>query len=195
MGRVKAVVVATVIVAFIAAVSFIVYSATKPTPVDQWISDPLAFTVVDSVPIVRTCVDLRVDEQELFVYTGDDDTAGTVVWSATGDASLPAGTEFALGQPLDGFTATGDFPADLLSLKYGYSLHIVDGGHMFAIFSNNELNEGGWVDVLGDPLSAPCTHVPRNPGANCINDWTQPTGRETDPLPTFVPTAVQTPAP
>jgi hypothetical protein len=195
MANLKSIIVATVIVALIAAVIFVVYTVTKPTPPDQLIPDPLAFTVVDGTPIARTCVDLRVDEQVLYTYTGDDDTTGTQVWSATGDATLPAGTEFALGQPLDGFTVDGDFPADLPSLQFAYSMHVVDGGHMLAIFTNHELQEGAWYNNLGDRMAPPCTHEPCDPEANCINDWPQPTGRETDREPTFVPSTVETPAP
>jgi hypothetical protein len=195
MGTAKSIVVATVIVAIIAALIGVVYVVTKPTPPDQWIPDPLAFTVVDGVAIARTCVDMRVDEQALYTYASDEDTTGTQVWSATGDATLPAGTEFALGQPLDGFTVDGDFPAELPSLQFAYSLHVVDGGHLFALFTHHELREGAWYDGLGDRLSAPCTHEPCDPEANCINDWPQPTGRETNREPTFVPTPSATPAP
>jgi hypothetical protein len=195
MGTAKSIVVATVIVAIIAALIGVVYVVTKPTPPDQWIPDPLSFTVVDSVPIVRACVDLEVDEQELYLYSSDDDTTGTVQWTATGVASLPAGTEFALGEPLDGFTERGTVPADLPSLQFGYSIHVVNGGHMFSLFTHQELKEGAWYDGLGDRLSAPCTHEPCDPEANCINDWPQPTGRETNREPTFVPTPSATPAP
>jgi hypothetical protein len=195
MGNLKSIIVATVIVALIAAVIFVVYTVTKPTLPDQLIPDPLAFTVVDGTPIARTCIDLRVDEQSLDTYTSDDDTTGTRVWSATGEATLPAGTEFALGLPLDGFTVDGGFPADLPSLQFAYSVHVVDGGHLLAIFTNHELAPGVWTNSLGDRMTTPCTHEPCDPEANCINDWPQPTGRETDPLPTFVPSVVTTPAP
>jgi hypothetical protein len=195
MGRFKATVIATVVVLAVAAAVFFGYQATRPAIEDQLIPEALAFTVVDGTPIVRICAPMVISEQELRIYHGDTDYDGTVPWSATGSISLPAGTEFALAEPLDGFVAAGTAPEGFVTTDFAYALRFESGGSAFAVFSRDQPTEGSWTDSSGDPMPVPCRHEPCDPAKNCIGDWPEPTGRATDPTPTFAPTSTPTTAP
>lgn len=171
------------------------------TGCDQFLPEPLSFTVVDSVIVARTCVPLTITSQSISLYAGEGDYEGTQVWFTAGEADLPAGSEFAIATPLEGFFTSDETPADLLSKDFKLEMW-VDAGpggewRTFTHFSPGEIAEGQWFDSYGTPLDTPCTHEPCSPMAACFNDWPQPTGMPTEARPTFLPmpspTATATP--
>ena len=66
---------------------------------DYFPADPVAFTRVDDVAVVRMCLPMTISSIELKTYASDDDYEGTAVWTASGAADVEEGVEFALGQP------------------------------------------------------------------------------------------------
>jgi hypothetical protein len=161
------------------------------TACDQFLPEPLAFTVVDDVIVARTCIPLTITSQSISLYASDDDYVGNEIWSTAGWISLPAGSEFAIATPLDGFTDFYDPPADLLSQRFKLEMN-VDAGRggewsTFSLFAPGDLAEGTWTDSLGEPLDTPCTHERCVPMAACYNNWPQPTGLPTEGRPTFTP--------
>jgi hypothetical protein len=159
------------------------------TGCDQFLPEPLAFTVVDDVIVARTCIPLTITSQSISLYSGEKDYEGYEIWSAAGSIDLPAGSEFAVATPLEGFTAYQDMSTDLLANRFKLEM-TVDAGRggdwtTFTLLSPGELAEGSWTDSWGAPLDTPCTHEPCSPAAACFNNWPQPTGMPTEARPTF----------
>ena len=158
---------------------------------DQFLPEPLAFTLVDSVPVVRTCVPLTISSQEIKNYASDEDYDGYVVFSARGSVALEAGSEFALAAPLDGFTTDLEASAGATTGRFGLSMDVDsrEGGAWttWAHFDGDQLTEGVWVDSYGEVLQTPCTHTDCSRFAACFNNWPEPTGLPTRPVPTFAP--------
>lgn len=164
---------------------------------DQFLPEPLSFTMVDSVPVVRTCIPLTITTQSIVQYSGEEDYEGHVVWHASGFAKVDSGTEFAIGQPIPGLSAPAPLDPTVLTGEYGFEMH-VDAGRggdwtTFAHFDAAELADGVWLDSYGTPQATPCTHEECMPAAACFNDWPQPSGRETEAIPTFTPVPSATP--
>ncbi len=159
---------------------------------DQFLPEPLSFTVVDNVIVARTCVPMSITSQSISLYSGDEDYEGYEIWSTAGFIDLPVGSEFAIATPLDGFTNFYDEPTDLQSQRFKLEM-TVDAGPggdwtTFTVLHPGDLAEGEWIDSSGTPLDTPCTHEPCSPMAACFNNWPQPTGEPTEARPTFTPT-------
>jgi len=165
---------------------------------DQFLPEPLAFTLVDEHPVVRTCIPLTITSQSISVYSSDDDREGNVIWSATGEAVLEAGAEFELGGDMPGFTVARHKDEDFLDRQFKFEMEVssVEGGDWstFAYFAGGELSEGEWVDSQGYELDVPCTHDDCSRFAACFNNWPEPTGYPTEPDATFSPSGSPTPA-
>lgn len=159
---------------------------------DQFVADPLSYTVVDSTGVVRACLPMTVTSITVTTFSGTEGDSGEVVWAATGEASLDSGAEFAIGAPLDGLTVTLDEGQPVLSETLSFDMEVVsergDPRQTHGYFDAGALTSGVWLDGYGQPLDVPCTHEPCKPGWTCLNDWNEPSGRELDPLPTFSPT-------
>ena len=159
--------------------------------------EPLSYTVVDSVVVVRTCIPLTITSQSVSVYSGEKDYEGNEVWSTSGSIKLPAGSEFAAGTPLPGFTEIAPLDIDMTSTQFKLEMDVETrrGGSWstFSFFEAGQLVEGEWVDSYGETQDTPCTHEPCAPQAACYNDWPEPTGFPTNSRPTFTP-AEESPA-
>ena len=167
---------------------------------DQFLPDPLSFTVVDSTPIIRTCIPFTVNSERISVYASDKDYDGHTVWLATGAVAMDAGTEFPLAQPIEGLSVVQDDKVDFLSSRFKVELSVDTrfGGSWttYSPFDPGQLQKDIWLDGSGNPVSVPCTHMRCSPLASCFNNWPQPTGEPTDSRPTFVPaTPSPTPVP
>ena len=172
-----------------AAVALAAAALLGLTGCDQFLPDPLSFTMVDGVVVARTCVPLTISSQTISYFVNDGSYDSYPVWSATGSVSLPAGSEFALESPLEGFTESNEIPPDFYAHNYSYDMQ-VDAGRGGEWTSSTairpgDLTEGAWVDAYGTPIDTPCTHEPCAPMYSCYNNWPQPTGMPTEARPTF----------
>src|SRR5690606_33115353 len=108
--------------------------------------------------------------------------------------------EFALSALPPGLTAEAAFDEEMLVPVAGEeSVYLrLDVSHprggswtTFTPISGDNLQAGSWLDGYGDAVDVPCVAEACAPGWACHNDWPQPTGRPTEPMPTF--TAVPEP--
>jgi hypothetical protein len=168
------------------------------TGCDQFLPEPLAFTLVDGVIVARTCVPLTISNQSISFYPDDEHDVSLGVWYASGSVHLPAGSEFAIDRPLNGFTETTAMGTDLLARKFYYTMDVDAGrGGQWTTRSHinpGDLAEGEWLDSRGAPLDTPCTHERCSPMAACFNDWPEPTGQPTESRATFTPALEPTPS-
>jgi hypothetical protein len=173
--------------------------ATTLVGCDQFLPEPFSFTVVDSVVVARTCIPLTISSQSISLYSGSSDHEGHSVWSASGEAILPPGTEFAIGEPIPGLEATSPLSIDPLTTRFKYEMDVDSGKGgewtTFTLLDPGELAEGQWTDSYGRPVETPCTHEACGPMAACFNNWPEPSGAATEARPTFTPPVASTPTP
>jgi len=180
----------------IAVVIVAVLIATGLSACDQFIPDPLAYTLVDGQPVVRICVPLTITQQRISHNSGNGPTEFEVVWSSSGLAELPVGAELALGGPVEGLTIDTPDAVDLFDEIFRFEMEVSneEGGEWstFAFFQPGEIKEGEWSDGQEGELAAPCTHEECVQFAACHNNWPQPSGDATRSEPTFVPSPLPT---
>jgi hypothetical protein len=180
--------IAVVIVAILVAVGL--------SGCDQLLPEPLAFTLVDGRPVVRTCIPLEVTGQSISVYSSEEDYESEMVWFSAGRAAFEAGTEIELGAQIEGLGSVGPADDAFLSSEFKFEMDVEseEGGNWTAtaVFSEGDLAEGRWIDSRGEELTTPCTHEPCSPQAACFNNWPEPTGLPTEVEPTFRPSPTPT---
>ena len=163
-----------------------------------YLPDPLAFTVINGQPVVRTCIPLTITEVEVGTYDGEDDYESETYWSAQGSDYFPAGSEFVLGNGPEGFVVdVNEASIDLNeTLSVSVDVDSASGGswETFSRIEANTLVEGIWLDGWGDETEVPCGRGECLPSSVCMNAWPIPTGYPLNPESTFVPTSV-TPTP
>lgn len=183
--------------------------ATVLAGCDQFIPDPVAFTLVDGTPVVRICAPVTITDVEVTDLVGEADmrvpanTAGPLhdelVWDAHGSFSAPAGTEFALeSTPPAGLTVIADGSHNRGSGREEIRLELssVAGGswQTESELDRSMLQPGIWLDGYGQVTDAPCTHEPCDPLAACFDNWPIPTGHATELQPTFTPSPSSPPS-
>jgi hypothetical protein len=166
---------------------------------DQFLPEPLSFTMVDGRPIIRVCLPVTVSYVEIDTFDEDArppyfEEDAIPIWWAEGDVFMDAGTEFVLGAAPDGFTVVLDDVASAPDYLDGtFSVHMgVEHGNgssweASSFFDSATFEEGVWLDSQGDPLEMPCTRPDCDPGWACHNEWPVPSGAPTRVQPTLTP--------
>lgn len=157
---------------------------------DTFLPDPVAFTMIDTQPVVRLCLPLTVTSVELKTYSSEDDYDGQIVWSSNGRHFFPAGSEFVVGAGQDGLVVTQDAGVDFLAGDFAVMIAVSsDAGGSWTTFTSirTGLSEGSWLDGYGEPTATPCMRSECMPMSACYNEWPIPTGYPTEPESTFVP--------
>ncbi|MDZ4046155.1 MAG: hypothetical protein U1E32_10305 [Rhodoglobus sp.] len=162
---------------------------------DQFLPEPLSFTMVDGEPVVRVCLPVTITEVAINAYPDTEDgefSTAVEVWRAGGNASVGAGHEFILGRTFDDLSVlVGDeVLSELPGLPFSVEIRVSsERGGSWTTFSyfETELREGAWVDSYGQEQAVPCTRPDCKPGWACHNEWPEPDGEPTRPEPTIVP--------
>ena len=166
---------------------------------DTFLPDPVAFTSVQSQPLIRFCLPLTISKITISTYANPAADNATVVWAADGSAFVKAGTDLALGVAPAGFTVTQDDGVEFLSEPFNVQVAVSSrtGGSWdtFSYFSPNSIEDGVWLDGRGIETEAPCTRGDCMPMSACYNAWPIPTGAPTLPETTFVPEPSPVPTP
>ena len=180
--------------------------AVSLTGCDQFLPEPLAFTLVDGRPIVRVCLPLTIGDIEIdkfgvtpTVLPTSTATASQneVTWRAEGELEIAAGFEFVLGEAPPGYSVVVDALGDDQDLTEGSFSVGIDVEHSVgrswnasASFENITFVEGVWLDSYGEPIAVPCTRPDCDPGWACHNEWPVPSGDPTRVEPTITPTPI-----
>ena len=153
---------------------------------------PVAYTLVNGVPVVRACIPLTIEDIDITTYSSESDSEGTDVWEADGDVKVKAGQEFVLGSALSGETVETNKHREYLADDIGVDLSVddVNGGYhdIFSQLSQGSFQEGAWLDGDGNGTSKPCS-----PGkcpsttTGCTDRWHGIAAAE-HPQPTIAPT-------
>ncbi len=160
------------------------------TACDQFLPDPVAFTVIDGTPVVRVCIPLTITE--VSITTVPEGQGAGESWVARGSDYFRAGTEFALDAAPEGFTVIEHTEIDLTGTSTYVEIEVdsARGGSWstFSPIDASALKEGVWLDGYGSPTEVPCLREECSPMATCFNEWPIPTGYPTEPQSTYVPT-------
>ncbi len=167
------------------------------TACDQFLPEPLAYTRVDGVPIVRVCLPLAITsievsrEEVVPASNGASRTSFRIVWAAVGEAKVEAGTELEVGATLEGLEVVHDDEVEwrdgVFTVAMSVSHDVGGSWQTFSYIDGRDLSEGEWLNSYGESEATPCTHGDCNPVAACHNNWPEPTGYPTQPQPTFSP--------
>jgi hypothetical protein len=159
---------------------------------DQFLPDPIAFTLVDETPVFRICLPSTISS--ITLQSVDEKGDPTTRWRSTGTAPAEGGAEFALGSVPAGMnrvagTADSARLVEMLGDEYRVLIDLEDeyGQHEFTAWLDAaDLQAGGWVTAYGSPTT-PCVRPECAPGYACFNVWPQPTGTATAPTPRWTP--------
>ena len=134
---------------------------------DQFAADPVAFTRVGDVPVVRMSLPVTISSIQLVALGSDDEYTATAVWSAKGSAQIDESDEFALGTAPVGMTVIAG-PADTsevlaqLGERYSISISAEDdyGSHEFlADITAADFDDAVWLNGDG-AVDSPCVRPP-----------------------------------
>lgn len=177
---------------FVPALAVATAATVALTSCDQFKADPLAFTRVGETTVMRICLDLTITGVEIEQHDA-------IVWSASGESTLPAGTEVAFSELPPGLASSAPFEEQMLDgevdVRVAVSHELGGTWRTFTPLDSSDLEDGVWLDGWGETTAAPCTTEACQPGFACHNNWPQPTGRPTELEPTLTPNPNPHPTP